>query len=264
MNAYEQKLERRRERLEGAAEKAEQRSDAYFRKADLREEVSGIPLGQPILVGHHSERRHRRALERADNAMRRSIEESKRAADLARKAEAVGTGGIATEDPEAVDKLGAEIAKLEQLQQRMTAANAAIRKHKKAGPDAQVAALVAQGFTDAQARQLLTPDFCGRIGFADYQLSNNGANIRRLKARVPRVQAVQAAEEKVEQIGAVEYREEDCRVWLVFPGKPDEAIRAKLRGRGFKWSPTRGAWVRQLSESARYAAREIIAAINKG
>jgi hypothetical protein len=257
MNTYEQKLEARRQRLEGAAEKAEQRSDAYYRKADLREEVSGIPLGQPILVGHHSERRHRRALERADNAMRRSVEESKRAKELAHKAAAVGTGGIATEDPEAVDKLGAEIAKLEALQARMTAANAAIRKHAKAGAEAQVAALVEQGFSAAQAAQLLTPDFCGRIGFAAYQLQNNGANIRRLKARVPQVQAVQAAEEKNEQIGAVEYREEDCRVWLVFPGKPADAIRAELRSHGFKWSPTRGAWVRQLSNAARYHGRKI-------
>lgn len=27
--------------------------------------TAGIPLGQPILVGHHSERRHRNALARA-------------------------------------------------------------------------------------------------------------------------------------------------------------------------------------------------------
>jgi hypothetical protein len=262
MNSYEQKLEARRERLERAAEKAENRAAGFFRKGDLREEVSGIPLGQPILVGHHSERRHRRALERADNAMRRGIEESDRAKELASKAAAVGTGGISSEDPEAVDKIGAEIAKLEALQARMTAANAAIRKHRKAGPEAQAAGLVALGFTEKMAGQLLTPDFCGRIGFASYQLQNNGANIRRLKARVPRVQAVQAAEEKVEQIGAVEYREEDCRVWLVFPGKPAEDIRKALRGCGFKWSPTRGAWVRQLSEAARYHGKRIAALIN--
>lgn len=35
--------------------------------------VSHIPMGQPILVGHHSEKRHRRDLERADNAMRRAV-----------------------------------------------------------------------------------------------------------------------------------------------------------------------------------------------
>lgn len=261
MNHYEQKLEARRQRLENAAEKAEARASGLFRKADLREEVSGIPLGQPILVGHHSERRHRNAIKRADAAMRRGIEESKRAKELASKAAAVGTGGISSEDPEAVDKIGAEVAKLEALQERMKAANAAIRKHAKAGPEAQVAALVELGISPAHAASLIKPDFCGRIGFADYQLKNNNANIRRLKARIPRVQAVQAAEEKVEQIGAVEYREEECRVWLVFPGKPADKIRAELRGHGFKWSPTRGAWVRQLSEAARYHGKRIAALI---
>lgn len=257
MNAYEAKQEARRQRLEGAADRAEERATAHYRKADLREEVSGIPLGQPILVGHHSERRHRNAIQRADNAMRRSIEEAKRATELRAKANAVGTAGISAEDPAAVDKIGAEIAKLEAEQAQMKAANAAIRKHKKAGPEAQVAALVAFGFSAAVAGQLLKPDFCGRVGFPDYALTNNGANIRRLKARVPQVQAMQAAEEVVEQIGEIQYREEDCRVWLVFPGKPAEAIRAELRGHGFKWSPTRGAWVRQLSNAARHYGRQI-------
>lgn len=264
MNSYEAKQEARRERLENAAAKAEQRASAAFKRADLREEASGIPLGQPILVGHHSERRHRNAIARADRAMRTSIEESKRAEELARKAAAVGTGGISSEDPEAVTKIQAEIAGLEANQARMTAVNAAIRKHKKAGAEAQVAAIVALGLAESTARQLLTPDFCGRIGFPDYALKNNGANIRRLKARLPYVQAVQAIEEKVEQRGAVEYREAECRIWLVFPGKPSAEVRAQLRRHAFKWSPSRGAWVRQLTNNARWAADQVIATINQG
>lgn len=257
MNDYEAKQEARRERLLAAADKAEARAAGHFHKGDLREEVSGIPLGQPILVGHHSERRHRNAIQRADAAMRLGIEESKRAKELRSRAEGVGTGGISSEDPEAVDKITARVAELEADQARMKAANAAIRKHKKAGREAQVAALVALGYSETVAGKLIEPDCCGRIGFPDYALQNNNANIRRLKARIPRVQAVQQAEEKVEQIGAVEYREEDGRVQLVFPGKPAAEVRAKLRSHGFKWSPTRGAWVRQLSEAARYYGRQI-------
>jgi len=75
------------ERTSERAEKHEAASTAAGRRADLREEVSGIPLGQPILVGHHSERRHRAALERADRAMRKSVEESKYAARLEARAE---------------------------------------------------------------------------------------------------------------------------------------------------------------------------------
>src|SRR3546814_16147806 len=76
-------------------------------------------------------------------------------------------------------------------------------------------------------------------------------------ARMPRVEASQTAGGTQEQFGYIEYREQDGRVWLVFPGKPADDVRGKLRSRGFKWSPTRGAWVRQLSEAARYYGRLI-------
>ncbi len=84
MNAYEQKLAARKERLEAKAEKLDAVASAEFRKADMREEVSGIPFGQPILVGHHSEGKHRRAIDKAHRAMGRGVEASK-AADAARE-----------------------------------------------------------------------------------------------------------------------------------------------------------------------------------
>ena len=35
--------------------------------------ADGIPFGQPILIGHHSKRRHRKDIERIDNGMRRAV-----------------------------------------------------------------------------------------------------------------------------------------------------------------------------------------------
>src|SRR3546814_2980294 len=78
----------------------------------------------------------------------------------------------------------------------MKAANAAIRKHRKAGPAEQIEALVVLGFGESAATALIEPDCCGRIGFPDYALQNNNANIRRLKARIPRVEAIQNADER--------------------------------------------------------------------
>src|SRR3546814_15372813 len=124
----------------------------------------------------------------------------------------------------------------------MKAANAAIRKHRKAGPTAQIAALVVLGFGQSAATALIEPDCCGRIGFPDYALQNNNANIRRLKARIPRVEAIQNADEMQEQFGDIEYREQDGRVWLVFPGKPADGGRATLRSEarrvGNEWVST--------------------------
>ena len=127
MNDYEAKLEAKRERLETAADRAEAKSNAAYGRADMREEKSGIPLGQPILIGHHSERRHRKAIERADNAMRKSVEESKRAENLRARAATVGTGGINAQDPEAITKLKEKLAGLENYQAQMKTANAVIR-----------------------------------------------------------------------------------------------------------------------------------------
>jgi len=111
MNAYEQKQQNRRERFEARAEKAEQASTAAWEAS--RRAVDGIVMGQPILVGHHSESRHRGALARSDRAMRKSCDESAKAKHYAEKAAAVGTGGISSDDPDALDKLRAELASVD-------------------------------------------------------------------------------------------------------------------------------------------------------
>ena len=151
---------------------------------------------------------------------------------------------IMSGDDDAVERLEAKIAQAEKEHVAMKAANAAIRKHAKGGAERQVEALIALGFPESQAHQLLRPDFCGRIGFPDYAISNHGANIRRMKERLESVgRNKQASETKVAGSNA---RFEDCpadnRVRLFFPGKPDESTRSDLKRSGFRWSPTIGAW----------------------
>jgi len=47
--------------------------DAESAYNDVKSISSNIPLGQPILVGHHSEKRARRDAQRIDNAMKRAV-----------------------------------------------------------------------------------------------------------------------------------------------------------------------------------------------
>ena len=51
------------------------------------------------------------------------------------------------------------------------------------------------------------------------------------------------------------------RLQILFPGKPSEAIRSQLKSAGFRWSPTEGAWQRQLNDGARWAAKRVLEAI---
>ena len=68
---------RRAERRRDWAQKAETRSHQYFEKAEAA--VAGIEPGQPILVGHHSERAHRAALDRSWAAMGHGVAEGDKA-----------------------------------------------------------------------------------------------------------------------------------------------------------------------------------------
>ena len=76
---------RRAERRREWAEKAEARSSLYFEKSQSA--VAGIVPGQPILVGHHSEKAHRAAIDKSWAAMGHSVEESKKAENHLDKAD---------------------------------------------------------------------------------------------------------------------------------------------------------------------------------
>lgn len=155
-------------------------------------------------------------------------------------------------DDDAQTRLQSKIDDAEKMQAIMKDCNAAIRQQKKNGEAAQVAALVAIFQTAGmvkrdpatRAKELLQPEFCGRIGFADYKLTNNNANIRRMKERlagIARNQAIPASETQGENASV-----EDCpaenRVRLTFPGKPPVEVRSRLKSSGFRWTPSLGVW----------------------
>lgn len=165
---------------------------------------------------------------------------------------------IRANDPEAVQKLQEKADQMKALQESMKAANKVV-KNKKLTDEEKVAKLGEMGWTGGMAREILKPDFCGRIGFADYQLSNNLANIKRVEQRIADLQRAETAPAmEVKTENGIEVFEDEGRVQIKFPGKPDEKVRAMLRGAAFKWSPTRMTWVRQATGNARYAAEQLV------
>lgn len=252
MNSYESKQEARRQRYLDRAEKAHKEAEAGFERASKMAEI--IPMGQPILVGHHSEKRDRNYRNRIQDTARRALEAEKKAKYYESKAASVGCGGISSDDPDAVEKLHAELAQLEEAQRMMKEINRTIRKHKTT--EERFAAIVALGYSEKTARNAVTPDCMGGIGFAHYSLSNNNANIRRIKARIAELEQAAMRPTREEEGNGYTYREdtEENRVMFFFPGKPSEEIRQILKTNAFKWSPSRGAWVRQMTGRALYSA----------
>lgn len=227
MNDYYERQQARRERLEARLEKAQAQSHAHYNAA--MSELRVLPLGQPILVGHHSERRHRALIARSDRHMEKSHELIQKAAYLEDKLEGFGKGGISSDAPDAIDLLREKLAKLEEVQAMMKQENA------KAGRG--------------------TPK-----PYPPYALSNNNANIRRVKARISELEkrALQSSREWEFEGGRLVDSVEENRVQVFFDEKPEAEIRMQLKSRGFHWSPRSGAWQRMRGGWALVDAKRIV------
>lgn len=190
-------------------------------------------------------------------AMDRNMSEWNEIQGLISKIKSVGTGGISSDDPQALEKLKAKLDGLVKHQELMKAANAAIRMKDTEKGDAKLAEL---GYTPDEIKQLREPDFCGRIGYPSYALTNNNANIKRIRERIAELEkrkSEPAAEGWEFDGGQVVVNVAENRLQIVFDEKPDADLRAVLKGEGFRWAPTQGAWQRQLTDNAFRATRRI-------
>lgn len=68
---------RRAEKLQNASQNAEKKSEEYWKASNRDNDF--LSLGQPVLVGHHSEKGHRKMIENARNNTMKSVEFSKKA-----------------------------------------------------------------------------------------------------------------------------------------------------------------------------------------
>lgn len=250
--AYEEKRQRKIERLERAAARARENGSKRIERA--HEMAQAIPFGQPILVGHHSERADRNYRGRIESGFRAGFEELERADKLqARAAAAAANTAIFSDDPRATEKIEDKIARLEKQQELMKAANKLIKKNDRAG-------LLDLGFSEEVITKLFTPDFCGRVGFPSFSLTNNNANIRRLKERLETLKRQAQDETKEIEINGIRIVDntEENRLQIFFPGKPSESTRAALKSHGFRWTPSLGCWQAYRGGNAVYWAKKII------
>lgn len=164
---------------------------------------------------------------------------------------------IKSDDERAIEKLEEKLEDMKKLQEDMKAANKALRlKDKEAGNDQ----LREMGYSEESIEELRKPDYLGRVGYPNFQLSNNNANIHRVEERLKRLKAVKergSSEQEYKTFKVIE-NTEAMRYQIIFDGKPDAEIRTLLKSNGFKWAPSQGAWQRQITSNGKWALKKVV------
>lgn len=221
MNSYEEKQQRKLERFNKLKEKHERESNSRFESAKKIGDM--IPMGQPILVGHHSEKGHRKDIARIDSNMRKGIEHSETADYYANKVKNIeNPRGISSDDPEAIQKLEAKIIEQETLHAKL--------KTMKVNPNAH----------------LMDRD---SANMKSVYLTGYTSEIRRCKKRIEELKAKLSIPDVDEEKNGVRIctDKEDNRIRIHFPNIPSEEVRTNMKRQGWRWSPYNSAWQKQIS-----------------
>lgn len=163
-------LQRKADKRAEQAQKAEQRSDEYYKKSN--KDRNFLSLAEPIKIGHHSEKRHRKIIDDAYNNMGKSVAESKKAESLEGKAEELAYRAqkeISLDTPESLELLQGRVEYLENKRD----------------------ALKASG------------------NYQSYELTNLGANIRRYKERLETAKKLWDLEFDAQQPSAKEIKAQE-------------------------------------------------------
>lgn len=174
---------------------------------------------------------------------------------------------IYSNDAFAVEKLQDKLTDLEERHAKMKAQNAYYRKH---GTMKGY-----EGISDEEAEErdakIQAALYWERQPFPSYYLSTSNAEIKRIKARIDEITKLKAeaekpAEDKYPHVDGVRVEEnaEAMRIQLFFDGKPSEEVRGVLKSHGFRWSPSFGAWQRQLTYNGKRATISALQKIARG
>ena len=193
-----------------------------------------------------------RKKEKQNAARDRNMEDWNEIQGLLDKIRSTGMGGISADDPQAIQKLEAKLEKLQAAQETMKAVNAYYRKHKTLDGCPALSAERIEAMKEEMSSQWHIQD----KPYPSWALSNNNAEIRRIKGRIAELTKKQETAYSGWEFegGTVEMNREDNRLQIFFEEKPDEKTRETLKENGFRWSPKAGVWQRQLNDNAIYAA----------
>lgn len=161
-------------------------------------------------------------------------------------------------DPDALAKLNLKLASLLSLQENMARTNEFLANNDRAG-------LLRYGYSAEGVEELF---LCGpgqQPGYSRQELANMALNVERVRDRIAELTRNMERPAKIEQGRDYAYQEDpdQQRVLFVFPSKPALSVRQLLGQSGFRWSVTRSAWMRPMSENSIEAAENVRQALNQ-
>ncbi len=230
--------------------------DAFARKlADNINRRNEIATRVPSILVAGGSNFPVRKKEKQNQADAAAMEEYRQIRGLLDKIRGAGRGGISADDPAAVDKLKAKLAGLEAFQEKMKAVNAYYRKHGTLEGCPQLSAEEVDKLKAGMARSWRADS----KPYESYVLTNNNAVIRQTKKRIEELSAKAKTEYEGWAFdgGEVKMTREINRLQVFFDAKPDRETCSAMRHSGFKWAPSVGAWQRQLTSNAIYAAKHL-------
>lgn len=238
---YAEKKEAKIDRFRELAEKRQAEGTALIDRAHQMADV--IPFGQPILVGHYSEKGDRNYRARINSTWDRGFKTLETAEYYARRVDnAESNRAISSDDPDAIELLKQKLQKCVDFQEHAKTVNKIVRK--KIPNDEKIKLLVESGLKESTARVCIVPDELHRTGIPSYALTNNNGNMKRIRERIAQLEKERDDKTTEEMIGDISIINsvEENRVMIMFPYKPDEPIRERLKRDGFRWSPSNSAW----------------------
>lgn len=262
INKYKERQELKKKRFAELAKK-------HIDQADLRYEAfkaigDRIPPGQPILVGHHSERGHRADLKRMDNHMRKLSEHLSASKHYEKKIERLESNkNLITDDPELLEKVSDRLAGLLALRDAYKAFNKTMKTkgideaiNQWPGDKSKITRTI-ESYKNICEKSEKLPSFI---------LTNLNAKIRRYQNKKDWVENLSANEPKGFKIGPIDVEFTDG-YWLVkFPSIPSNETRTRLKKSplALKWSRSKSAWVRRHTPSCgQYFIQELKITIQK-
>jgi hypothetical protein len=217
--------------------------------------VDGIPFGQPVLVGHHSQRRHEKALDKSWNKLGEAVGHSDMVKHHAGKADGIEHAldtSIFSDDDNAIEALEAKARGLDESCEFMKRANAAWKKAKGAPdfykllqppPTDDEVKLLLRGVAGHHAMwgdRLAEDGRPLKLKYLPFTTTNSRAEARRCRLRIEDVKRRKARAERADAAGGVCVEIANGYAQVTFAEKPERSVIDTLKAADFHWSG--GSW----------------------